>query len=63
MKAPDSDGIHVIFFKNLWGTISSDCIDLINKIFQIGKIPKEINKTIVALIPKSGNPERSSHSV
>lgn len=53
MKPPQKDGIHVIFYQNFWDIISEDCVAPIQKIFQTRKIMRDLNKTIVALIPKS----------
>ena len=60
LKAPGSDGFHAIFLKNFWDTISRDCINLVQNVFTSKKIPNGLNKTLVALIPKSDNPERIS---
>lgn len=57
-KAPGRDRIHAIFLQTFWDTISKDCINMTETIFRNAKIPLELNRTIVALIPKSDNPEK-----
>ncbi|XP_048496063.1 uncharacterized protein LOC125495441 [Beta vulgaris subsp. vulgaris] len=59
-KAPGRDGIHAIFLQTFWDTIGNDCTKMIVSVFRTGKIPNDLNRTVVALIPKSENPEKIS---
>nr|GEV88392.1 hypothetical protein [Tanacetum cinerariifolium] len=51
-KAPGSDGYSVVFFKEAWDIIAQDVIKDIKEFFVSGVLLKELNHTIIALIPK-----------
>ncbi|GJX73970.1 RNA-directed DNA polymerase, eukaryota, reverse transcriptase zinc-binding domain protein [Tanacetum coccineum] len=56
-KAPGSDGYTACFFKKAWPIIGNDVCYAIKEFFKTGKILKEINSTLIALIPKTFNPK------
>ena len=56
-KAPGPDGFSSPFFKVAWSIIGSDVIDVVISFFKSGSLLREINCTIIALVPKVPNPE------
>nr|GFA63452.1 hypothetical protein [Tanacetum cinerariifolium] len=46
------DGYMVAFFKKAWDIIEDDIVEAVCEFFTNGKIPKELNHTIISLIPK-----------
>jgi hypothetical protein len=52
LKASGADGMPVIFFKNLWGTVGDIVVKEVLHVLRGGSIPKGCNETIVVLIPK-----------
>ncbi|KAL0890312.1 hypothetical protein Bca101_014295 [Brassica carinata] len=51
-KSPGPDGYTTEFFKGAWGVIGADIIVAIQSFFIKGFLPKGLNSTILALIPK-----------
>lgn len=51
-KSPGPDGYSSEFFRTAWTIIGNDFIVAIQSVFQFGFLPKGINFTILALIPK-----------
>ena len=51
-KAPGPDGFTAWFFKHAWSTIGRDFTDAILHFFDTGKLPKCVNATRIALVPK-----------
>ncbi|GJY09569.1 hypothetical protein Tco_0377754, partial [Tanacetum coccineum] len=51
-KAPRPDGFTATFFKEAWDIVANDVTDAICEFFTNGKILKELNHTIIALISK-----------
>ncbi|KAJ9536695.1 LOW QUALITY PROTEIN: hypothetical protein OSB04_un000168, partial [Centaurea solstitialis] len=54
-KSPGSDGFSAKFFKAAWDVIGSDVLLAIHNFFYRGRISKEINHTLLCLLPKSPN--------
>lgn len=56
-KAPGIDGMHALFFQNYWDIVGEDtskiCLDILNGCSEIGPL----NKTLIALIPKTKRPK------
>lgn len=52
-KAPESDGFGSLFFKSSWSIVSNDFFDAVQEFFRSGKLLKQWNHAIIALIPKS----------
>ncbi|GKB61095.1 sodium/hydrogen exchanger 6, partial [Tanacetum coccineum] len=57
-KAPGPDGYSAAFFKEAWDIISIDVCKAIKEFFTNGVLLKELNHTIIALIPKVASPLR-----
>ncbi|GJS40889.1 hypothetical protein Tco_0565932 [Tanacetum coccineum] len=51
-KSPGPDGYTAVFFKEAWDIMADDIVDAVRKLFTNGKLLKELNHTIIALIPK-----------
>ncbi|GJV19061.1 hypothetical protein Tco_1368081 [Tanacetum coccineum] len=57
-KSPGLDGFTAAFFKDTWEIIGSDVTKVICEFFTNGRLLKELNHTIIALIPKVNAPAR-----
>ena len=51
------DGFSSLFFKAAWSIIGSDVSEAVVSFFNSGSLLREINYTIIALVPKVPNPE------
>nr|GEW34333.1 hypothetical protein [Tanacetum cinerariifolium] len=51
-KASGPDGYTAAFFKEAWDIVEDDIVEAVREFFTNGKILKELNHTIIALIPK-----------
>ncbi|XP_022032621.1 uncharacterized protein LOC110933723 [Helianthus annuus] len=57
-KAPGPDGYSSAFFKKAWPIVGNDVCDTIKHFFNSKRMLKEVNNTIIALIPKVTTPCR-----
>ncbi|GJW47654.1 hypothetical protein Tco_0079300 [Tanacetum coccineum] len=57
-KSPGPDGYTAAFFKDSWDIIGSDVTKAVCEFFTNGRLLKELNHTIIALIPKVNAPAR-----
>ncbi|GKF54315.1 hypothetical protein Tco_0161225 [Tanacetum coccineum] len=57
-KASGPDGFTVTFFKEAWDIVAKDVTKAIQEFFLNGCLFKELNHTIIALIPKVNSPSR-----
>ncbi|GJT53331.1 RNA-directed DNA polymerase, eukaryota, reverse transcriptase zinc-binding domain protein [Tanacetum coccineum] len=57
-KAPGPDGFSSKFFKASWSVVGPEVTKAIQDFFSNGKILKEINATIIALVPKTKTPKK-----
>ncbi|GJS87451.1 hypothetical protein Tco_0770087 [Tanacetum coccineum] len=55
-KAPGPDGYTAAFFKESWDIVADDFVAAVGEFFTNGNILKELNHTIIALIPKVNSP-------
>nr|GEY38171.1 hypothetical protein [Tanacetum cinerariifolium] len=55
-KAPGPDGYSAQFFKHAWNVVGSEVCMAVKDFFKNGKILKEINATIISLVPKIDTP-------
>ena len=60
-KAPRLDGFHAGFFQRFWMVVGDSMKFEVKRIFQVRKIPTQLNKTLIALIPKQLGPENIGH--
>ena len=56
-KAPSPDGFTSLFYKKAWSIVGSDVVEAVESFFNSGCMLREINCTIIALVPKVPNPE------
>ena len=52
LKSPGLDGYPAEFFKTTWSIISDDFTTAVQSVFRFDFLPKGVNSTILALIPK-----------
>ncbi|GJX46036.1 uncharacterized protein Tco_0271226 [Tanacetum coccineum] len=57
-KAPGPDWYTSVFFKKAWEAVGSDVCNAGREFFLNGKLLKEVNHTIIALLPKVSTPSR-----
>lgn len=57
-KSPGPDGFTAAFFKHAWDTVGTEVVNAVREFFVTGKLLKEVNHTIIALIPKVSSPTR-----
>lgn len=60
-KALGLDGLHIGFFQHFWLLVGDSVKSKVKHIFLSGKFPKYLNKTVITLIPKCGNPKSFNH--
>ena len=56
-KAPGPDGLHAGFFQFFWPTVGASVVQEVQKIFSEKRVPRYLNETLIALIPKIQGPE------
>jgi hypothetical protein len=54
-KAPGPDGYTAEFFKSSWHVVGEDVVKAIQNFFNTGLLLKEVNATILTLVPKKPN--------
>jgi len=54
-KAPGPDGYTSVFFKKAWNIVGDDFFSAVQDFFASGEILKQLNHSIIALVPKSAN--------
>lgn len=59
-KAPGLDGYSSKFYKGAWPIIRKDVCTAVRMFFQGGEIPKGVNATTIALVPKIDTPNKVS---
>ncbi|GJV69848.1 hypothetical protein Tco_1485357 [Tanacetum coccineum] len=57
-KSPGPDGYTACFFKESWNIVGADVTNAIQEFFTNGNLLKELNHTIIALVPKVKSPTR-----
>ena len=55
-KAPGPDGFSSLFFKRAWSIVGNEVSHAVADFFRNGCMLREINCTIIALVPKVPNP-------
>ena len=61
LKAPGPDGFPALFYKHLWPTVGNDVIKAVTSFFTMGSMPREVNASLIVLIPKISNPTSVNH--
>jgi len=54
-KSPGPDGFSSVFFKKSWSIIRDDFCSAIQEFFVSGKLLKQLNHSVIALIPKAAH--------
>ncbi|GJZ07560.1 RNA-directed DNA polymerase, eukaryota, reverse transcriptase zinc-binding domain protein [Tanacetum coccineum] len=57
-KAPVPDGFSSLFFKKAWGVVGGHVCSAVKEFFKNGRMLREINSTLISLIPKIQTPEK-----
>lgn len=60
LKALGPDGLHALFYQNQWDNIGPDVCNWVSRIFSSLVLNRNINHTLLVLIPKVKNPETFS---
>ena len=55
-KVHGIDGLHVVFYQSQWDVVRDSVCTLVKRGFTGSSLHKEINKTLIVLIPKTDNP-------
>ena len=56
LKAPRPDGFPVLFYKEYWPIVGEMVINTVTSFLEDGRLPSEVNSSLIALIPKTDNP-------
>lgn len=59
-KAPGPDGFSAEFYTASWEIVGSDLVTAVREFFTSGRLLKQINATVISLIPKVKGAERLS---
>jgi len=57
LKAPEPNGMPLIFFQKFWNTIGDDMVEAVLSCLNYGTILPGLNHTFISLIPKVKSPE------
>lgn len=57
-KAPGPDGMSAIFFQKYWNIVGNDVSSMVLNVLNSDMSMAEINKTNIALVPKTKNPTK-----
>ena len=61
LNAPGLDGFPPLFHKKLWSTVGNYVVKAVTSFFILGSLPKELNCSLIVLIPKISNPTTVNH--
>ncbi|KAK0588170.1 hypothetical protein LWI29_035325 [Acer saccharum] len=61
IKAPGPDGFPAIFYQSFWDICKGELMELVLDCFKKGRVPCDLNSTLISLIPKIPNPTNLSH--
>lgn len=61
IKAPGSDGLPALFFQKYWNIIGQEISKLALNVLNNRRDPKDLNHTLITLIPKTKIPKKISH--
>ncbi|KAH0981517.1 hypothetical protein GBA52_008694 [Prunus armeniaca] len=55
--SPGPDGFTRAFFQHHWAVVGTDVFLVVQSFFHSGKLPRQLNHTLITLIPKIPNPQ------
>lgn len=58
MKAPEPDGMPLLFYRHFWPTVKSIVIQTVLDFLNYGAAPPKFHETHIVLVPKTKNLER-----
>ena len=58
LKSPGSDGMSTLFFQKYWNIVGTNVSNMVLNVLKSGMSLSNINKTNIALVPKTNNPLR-----
>ena len=58
LKSPGPDGMSAIFFQKYWNIVGTNVSNMVLNVLNFGMSLFDINKTNIALVPKTNNPQR-----
>ncbi|XP_075670376.1 uncharacterized protein LOC142640172 [Castanea sativa] len=61
-KAPGPNGFPSLFYKKYWPIVGDTMIQVVTSFFEVGTMPKEVNNSLIVLIPKIVNPSTTNNS-
>ena len=61
LKAPGPDGFPALFYKHLRPIVGNDEVKAVTSFFIMGSMPREVNASLIVLIPKISNPTSVNH--
>lgn len=56
LKAPSLDGFPALYYKEFWYIVGESVTQVVTSFFEFGRLPKEVNSSLIILIPKISNP-------
>lgn len=56
LKAPGLDGFPALYYKEFWYIVGESVTQVVTSFFEFGRLPKEVNSSLIILIPKISNP-------
>ncbi|KAK4258548.1 hypothetical protein QN277_004989 [Acacia crassicarpa] len=57
LKSPGPDGLNALFYQNQWNTVGDSVVTYVRYLFANPQVIKEVNGTLIVLIPKKEHPE------
>lgn len=61
LKASSLDGFPALFYKEFWPTVGDVVTQEVISFFEVGSMPKEMNNSLIVLIPKNPNPKSTNY--
>jgi hypothetical protein len=61
LKAPGSDGLPILFYKQYWPTVGDPVIKAIQGFFTSGHLLSKVNNSLIVLILKNNCPTSVNH--
>lgn len=59
-KSPGPDGFHPLFFKSQWDVLGTSIFQFVQRVFQNPLLIREVNQTLISLIPKQEDISKAS---